>query len=174
MKTSLISVLLLIAFSFIGCENETVNTKQSEIKGELVFSSSCKNEIIVLSDSVSIPDTLSCVYYSYDKANMKLNIKHVNSVFNCCPESLYCEFSLQGDTIFIKEKEAAAQCKCKCLYDLDMIIAGIELKKYILKFEELYISESERISFEIDLKAEITGEYCVIRKFIPYGTSIVK
>jgi len=174
MKTSLFSVLLLITLSFIGCENETVTSKQSAIKGELVFNSSCKKEGIILYDSVSISDTLSCVYYSFDKAKMKLNIKHANSVFNCCPELLYCEFSLQGDTIFIKEKEAASLCDCMCINDLDMEITGIEQKKYILKFEEPYISENERISFEIDLNKKIIGEYCVIRKFYPYGMFIVK
>ena len=174
MKTSLISVLFLIAFNFIGCENESVNTKQNEINGELVFSSSCKNESIILSDSISVPDTLSCVYYSYDQANMKLNLKHVNSVFNCCPESLYCDFSLQGDTILIKEHEASALCNCLCIYDLDMVISGIEYKNYIIKIVEPYINENERISFKIDLKQEITGSYCVVRKYYPYGMSIIK
>lgn len=174
MKTYLISIMLIIAIGLVSCDNNTLKTNQSEIKGELVFSSSCKNDAIILSDSVSIPDTLSCVYYSYDKANMKLNIKHINSAFNCCPELLSCDFSLKGDTILIKEKEAAALCNCICLYDLNMAISGIELKKYILKFDEPYFSENERISFEIDLKQESTGEYCLIRKFYPYGLSVVK
>jgi len=174
MKTSLISLMLIIVIGLISCDNDSVGSKQSEIKGELVSNSSCKYDTMILSDSVSIPDTLSCVYYSYDKANMKLNIKHVNSAFNCCPELLSCDFSLQGDTIIIKEKEAAALCNCMCLYDLDMIISGIEFKKYILKFYEPYISENERISFEIDLNKESTGSFCVVRKFYPYGMAIVK
>jgi hypothetical protein len=56
-----------------------------------------------------------------------LTLKHVDAGFSCCPDSLYCNIGLKGDTILIQEFEKTAVCKCNCLYDLDIEINGVDI-----------------------------------------------
>ena len=157
MKITKHFIIVIFAACFItSCENENVNNSQSNFYGKLVKHSECKQENIVLQDDV--PENVSQINYSFDAATNKLTLKHINVEFNCCIDSLYSDISLVNDTILIKEFEFVTNpCRCKCLYDLEMLVTGVEAKKYTVKITEPY-----NIVFDIDLKTTTTGSFNII------------
>jgi len=171
MKRAIYSFLTvsLIALVIFSCEKNNDNDMKQIVTGQLVGNSTCKKFLKSSSQIVVTPDTLSCVVYSFDKEKNKLTLKHINAGFNCCPDSLYCKIELKGDTILIQEFEKTAQCDCNCLYDLDIDINGVDLKKYQVKFVEPYAIGQNKIEFEIDLLKVTNGTYCVFRKLYPWG-----
>jgi len=154
-----VSLIGLLIFS-CGKNNDT----QLTITGQLISNSTCKNDLKSSSEIVETPDSLSCVDYSFDIEKNKLTIKHINATFNCCPDGLYCEIELKGDTILIQEFEYSAQCYCNCLYDLNIEVTGVEQRNYQVKFVEPYVSGQNKLEFEIDLVEVTDGSYCVTRK----------
>ncbi len=138
------------------------------LSGKLTAHTGCKGFKSTASDSVT-PDTLSCVEYTFDEADNKLIIKHINAGFNCCPESLYCNIELKNDTIYIHEHETDGLCDCLCLFDLDIEIIGVEAKKYQLVFIEPYASDQPELEFEADLTNNPSGSFCLTRKKYPWG-----
>lgn len=161
--------LLFIVIFFISCEKNTSSDKPLTLSGQLIKSSACKSNLKSAYINDAIPDSLSCVEYSFDAEKNKLTIKHINAGFNCCPDSIYCKIDLNNDTIFIKEFEKMFLCDCNCLYDLDINIDGVENKKYQLKFEEPYALDQNKFIFNIDLQKNPNGTYCVTRKQYPWG-----
>ncbi len=139
-----------------------------ELSGQVTDHTDCKNFKSVTSDN-DIPDTISCIDYSFDAINNELILKHINAGFNCCPESLYCEVSLVEDTITIEEFEKESLCDCLCLFDLDMKLKGVESKKYYIKIIEPYIEDGELLYFDMDLVSNTENSYCVIRNNYPWG-----
>ncbi|MEN8122381.1 MAG: hypothetical protein ABFS35_18695 [Bacteroidota bacterium] len=172
LKRIMIGVVLLIAFIVVSCEKENdSNSKQPELQGELTGNSICKNELKATSTVKYISDTLSCVEYVFDEINNKLILKHINAGFNCCPDSLYVQTSLNGDTIIVQEYEKSALCRCNCLYDLDIELNGVEAKIYMVKFIEPYALDQQEILFELDLANNYEGSFCVTRKQYPWGVN---
>jgi len=171
MKTIIYSLLIVSLFGLlvISCEKNNDNNSQLTITGQLISNSTCKNDLKSTSQIITISDSLSCVEYSFDKGKNKLTLNHINAGFNCCPDSLYCKVELKGDTIQIQEFERTAQCLCNCLYDLDIEIYGVDLRKYRIKFIEPYVSDQNKLIFDIDLVNNKDGSYCVIRKQYPWG-----
>ncbi|MBN2610387.1 MAG: hypothetical protein JXB00_02420 [Bacteroidales bacterium] len=159
------ALVLPLLFCVIACENE--NQINQDFSGKLVTHSSCKYNKSTLEEP-NIPDTVSCVQYAYDATSGKLNIKHINAGFNCCPEKLSCTFSLVGDTVTIEEAEEDGFCDCLCLYDLDIEVTGIGAKGYVLKFVEPYWRDQEPLVFNINLAAQSSGSHCMIRKKYPW------
>lgn len=163
----------LIGIVIISCEKDN-NNKQLIITGQLISNSTCKNDLKSNSQITETSDSLSCVEYSFDNEKNKLTLKHLNAGFNCCPDSIYCKVELNGDTILIQEFEKTAQCHCNCLYDLNIEINGVVLKKYQVKFEEPYVAEQNKLVFEIDLTKDQNGTYYVTRKQYPWGMDSLK
>lgn len=163
--------VLLIGLMTTGCQRK--DDKQLVITGELISNTACKNDLKSAFQIAGIPDSLSCVEYSFDNENNKLTIKHINAGFNCCPDRLYCKIELKGNTIIIQEFEKSANCDCLCLYDLDIEINGVYPKKYQLEFAEPYASEQNKLEFEIDLSKDTKGSFCVTRKHYPWGVNSV-
>ena len=152
LKLAAISIIALFIVAACGDdENHTLN-----FSGKLVEHSTCKSDKdSFLSDE--IPENISQINYSYDKATNKLTLKHINVRFNCCSDSLYANISLLNDTIIIRELEAVTEpCNCTCLYDLDMLITGVEAKKYTIK-----ITEPRKIVFDVDLNETTNGSYSI-------------
>lgn len=166
-KIKLLGISLLFGMLLISCNKEkTENT----IIGELVEHTDCKDYYSKSDYNISdYGSDTSCVYYSYDVQDKKLIFKHINAGFNCCPVNLFCEIDIINDTIKIKEKEEKAQCDCNCLYDLDINIFDIELKKYYISIDEPYLGNQEKILFEIDLALNREGEFLVTRTDYPWG-----
>lgn len=168
-------VVTFIGLNIVCCEekgndgNQGNGDIQEVISGQLISNSPCKGSIKVDAPADEVPDSISRVDYSYDDETRRLTLKHINAGFNCCPDSLYCEIELKGDTIMIEEFEEAALCNCNCVYDLEIEVDSVEMKKYQVKFVEPYAGEQDKLVFGIDLAAAANGSYSVIRKSYPWG-----
>ncbi len=165
------TVLLILVYTLLvmltpGCEKDDNPSENTEFSGQLIKHTECKDAERIAAREET-PDTLSCVKYSFD--NDKLMLRHINAGFNCCPDSLYVNTSLNGDTIVIKEFEESNNCKCDCLYDLDIELTGVEAKKYHIKFIEPYVTNQKEIFFDINLEESSEGKFCVVRKSYPWG-----
>lgn len=166
--------IFLFFILFFGCEIEKVNDDNTGddpppiVSGQLTSHSDCK-EFKSANTAVEIDDTLTCVEYIYLPSSNQLSLKHINAGFNCCPESLYCHVAVSNDTLIIAEFEQDGLCDCLCLFDLDIEADGIAAKKYIVKFIEPYIQDQDEILFEMDLRKDTTGSYCVYRDRYPWG-----
>jgi hypothetical protein len=167
MKQTIYSVLAgLILMVFVtGCET----TKELVLSGSLVLHSECKSGARAANQIADKPDSLSCIEYYFDASSNKLNLNHINAGFNCCPDSLYCNITSSKDTIIIQEFEESFLCNCNCLYDLQIEVNGVKEGKYQIKFIEPYAGGMEPIVFEIDLKKETEGGFCIVRKSYPWG-----
>jgi hypothetical protein len=167
--------IALVGLLIVSCEENDEINATSEVAGQLINHSFCKNNLKSSSEfSDFTPDTLSGVEYLYDKDKKKLSLKHINAGFNCCPDSLYCKIAIKGDTIVIQEFEKIAGCNCLCLYDLDIEIDGVEMRTYQIKFIEPYASDQKQIVFDLDLMSSSSGKYSVTRKHYPWGVSLYK
>ncbi len=138
---------------------EEVQTSQTSCKG--TKSASINNSVLA---------NKSCIEYSYNFEKKELAIEHINAGFNCCPGEIHCQVSISGDTIIVSEYEEGALCNCNCLYDLTISITTIEPESYILKFEEPYCGEQEKLISKIDLNKSLTGQFCVNRDIYPWGS----
>ncbi|HJX72134.1 MAG TPA: hypothetical protein VJ346_09285 [Bacteroidales bacterium] len=168
MKLKIVIAFIVVAviIFFDGCENE--GQTGLVFSGKVISHTDCKNTKSTFMDS-DTPDTLSCVNYSFDAPDNKLIIKHINTGFNCCPGSLFCEVTLRNDIIIIEEFEEMPQCNCNCLFDLDIEITGVKAKKYRVQFIEPYAGNQKVIEFEMDLTGDDSGSVCVTRKNYPWG-----
>jgi len=163
----LVAIISVSIFFILCCENE--HDKQLTLSGTLINFSECKSGTKSTIKTLGALDTLSCIDYAFDDLEKKLTIKHINAGFNCCPESLYCNVSLSGDTILIMEQEAKAQCHCICLYDLNLEINGVDSKSYQIKFIEPYSGKQAKMDFRVDLTKDKNGSFCVTRGEYPWG-----
>ena len=153
-------ILLLVVFALTACDKNKID----ESVGKLITHTLCKDEKAMITDNNE-----SCVEYSYNAESKVLNLKHINTSFNCCPGKLYCDISINNNTIIIEEFEKKAECSCMCLYDIEAEVYNVEAKTYVLKFIEPYIGDQEELVFEIDLSFNISGTYCVERTQYPWG-----
>jgi len=168
MKTFYYTVIIATFLSILmtGCKND--NSGQPVVSGKLIRKSGCLNE---KSGSLLMmtPDTLSCAEYFFYPSTNKLLIDHYNAGFNCCPGDIGCNFSLDHDTIIIREFETDQPCRCNCMYNLEIELSGIESTSYQIKFVEPYCGDQEKLIFGVDLSVVTQGSYCVIRKEYPWG-----
>ena len=163
LKINIALLSFFIVFLNFACNNEIEN-QPPEFSGKLINHTDCKH----LKSSIS-ENNQSCVEYVFDHANNKLLLTHINTGFNCCPDSLWCTISKTGNKIIIEEFEASQGCKCNCLYDFKIEIEGVEQGKYTIQFIEPYRGEQEELIFEVDLSESSTGSFCVTRNIYPWG-----
>lgn len=170
-RICLLSMVFFIGLIVVRCNDggETIEPNAHPFSGQLKTHSACKNE----ADMLGLPDTLSCVAYAFDSLNGTLFLTHLNAGFNCCPDRLFIESSLDEEVITIVEHEASALCDCNCLYDLEIELQGIEAKTYRIQVIEPYAAAQEAITFLIDLSQTDEGDFCVIRKAYPWGVNSV-
>ena len=171
MKTTnfLVSIVFVIAFLFYCCTKQ--KSTQLTVSGVLASHSACKKGFDSTAQATTIADTLSCIAYSFDELTNKLILIHINAGFNCCLDRLYCTITEKNDSIIIQEFEESQNCKCNCLYDLDIVINGIESKKYKIRFIEPYCGEQKKIIFGLDLANHKQGIICFTRKQYPWSAS---
>ncbi len=162
--------LVIFGLFIILCSCESLKYPISAYVSQV---SDCKNsESFNVQGLVSrepVPDTLSCVQYSYDKDKQTLMLQHINAGFNCCPKKIKCEIKTINDTIELKAIEEEAMCDCNCLYDITFTISDLPPGKYVLKFIEPYVGNSEKLIFNVDLNKLYVGEFCFARKSYPWG-----
>ena len=175
MKTTKYLIILLMSCVIASCENESKNESKNntklEIKGQLVAHTGCKKDVYEspMKSPSEVLNDFSQVDYFFDATTNKLTLKHINSAFNCCVDSLGCNISFVNDTIIIEEYEYITNyCRCNCLYDLDMLVTGVEAKKYIVKIIEPYFSGKQKFIFEIDLENKPEGSFNIKRNEYPW------
>jgi hypothetical protein len=150
------TTLLLI----ISCENQK-DPAEYVITGSLVNSSECKSfkSGDLYTDGW---DTIYCIQYSYDGSSKILSLKHINAIFNCCPDSLFCEVSYNNNTIIIRENEKENLCSCVCQYDLNIELTGVVRDQYLVIFiiPRPYVYAESPLIFNMNLQLNNEGEYC--------------
>ena len=119
----------------------------------MVEYSVCKEE---LGDFEKLSDVFASdvlqLDYSFDPIKNKLTLRCINVSFNCCIDSLHSNISLMNDTILVQLfEESPYPCRCYCLYDLTMLITGIEAKKYTVKITQPQYPDAQESIFDIDL-----------------------
>ena len=171
MKTTTYLITLFLFCILASCANENEkenneNTQQEFVNGKIINASGCKSNTKELLDDAR----KSQVDYIYDISAKTLTLKHINSAFNCCPDSLGVNISFVKDTIIIEELEYITNpCDCNCLYDLDIQAINVEPKKYVVKFAEFYFRDEKKLLFNIDLSEKINGSFSVERDEYPWG-----
>ncbi len=155
MKEAMVAILVLFIFSISACDN-SIGTED----GKLISNTLCKNEKTETDET--------CVKYSYNNETKVLNLKHINTAFNCCPKALYVEVTKEGGVITIEESERTQECNCMCLYDMEIEVYNVEAQIYSVKFKEPYVANEFELGFQIDLAQKSKGTYCLHRETYPW------
>jgi len=163
------SVCLSLMFLVSNCTVETEHSKDLNLSVALLTNNPPCNHSKSAEIINSTPDSQSCIEYSFEPSAGKLTVKHLNTAFNCCPESLWCTVTYRNDTIIVQEYEKNMGCKCNCLYDLEMEVNGLEPGKYQLRLIEPYIGTQQPINVALDLQNQKTGSFCATRTNYPWG-----
>jgi hypothetical protein len=154
---------LFLIFSLIiilGCDNESLDNNNNVVVTE---SSDCKSKIQVLDSNKTI------VKWNYDGEN--LYFKRINSGFNCGAQKLEVNMGKAGSLITLTEKGIGPLADCSCLFDFDYTVKGISIGTYTIKIVEPLVDsyrEEYKISFEIDLNKDTSGEFSQFRNFYPW------
>jgi len=105
----------------------------------------------------------SCINFSYDGDSL-LTMMHYNAGFNCCPERFTVDIEVKGDSLIIREAELKQGCKCNCLFNLEIKVHNLPADTYHVRFVEPCVNHSiSRLIFDLDLKKEPVGQFCVTR-----------
>jgi hypothetical protein len=131
-----------------------------ELSAEVTSLSECN---VTSSGSASQSLLQNCVQYGYDAS--VLTIDHTNAVFNCCADSSDVTIRVFMDTIYIEEEQyyvQSAPCRCVCPMDLSYRILDLMPGQYTVQVIGPYVPDmDDTLTFNIDLSASPTGEYCV-------------
>lgn len=115
-----------------------------------------------LKSSDPVPES-SCIKFSYDGDSL-LTMMHNNAGFNCCPENFAVDIEVKGDSLIIREDDVKHLCRCNCLYNLEIKVHNLPADTYHVRFVEPYVHYSwPQLIFDLDLKKEPEGEFCVTR-----------
>lgn len=118
----------------------------------------------------SIPPDQDCMVYQYDGEGVLL-LEHINAGFNCCPDELLAEITIQDNIITIEEDESleSGGCDCLCLFDVDYRIDNLPPGEYTIKAYGMYLLGAEILEFTVDLTSSPSGMHCVYRDHYPWG-----
>ena len=117
------------------------------------------------------PPDQDCIEYQYDGASLLL-LKHVNAGFNCCPDEILADITIEDNVITIDEDESleSGGCDCLCLFDVDYQISNLPPGEYTIRVNGLYLEEGDEIlQFTVDLTSSPSGSFCVYRDHYPWG-----
>jgi hypothetical protein len=127
--------------------------------GSVVEIDGCKP---VIPDGTGVlPENLECIEYDYRAGTLYLT--HLNGEFNCCVESIHALVTVADGWILIYEVEDfgdGSPCYCICPFDVDIEIAFLPPRQYIIHVDLLGGTPSP-IEFEVDLELEPSGIFCV-------------
>ena len=152
---------LLIGIS-CGRDDEPVLDPEMTSSSDMV----CKYQEPLKEETPSSNET--CVFWEYNDDGL-FTMTHYNAGFNCCPEAILTSMTVSGDTIYIVERDSLQLCRCNCLYDIDFVISNLQAKKYVVSFDEPFVTDPKvPLVFEVDLEAGESGKYCEYREFYPW------
>ena len=135
-----INILGCILLLWTGCQNWPVIVPIPPVtpEGYTVANTGCKIVMSMIFED-QYPSNFDVIKYAYE--NGTLNLKHINTAFNCCPDSVGGEITISGDTITISEFETSGLCNCLCLFDVEYRIDHLDKKKIILNLSQLNLGD---------------------------------
>lgn len=137
-------------------------------EGTLVSWFGCKSWSKSAPPDSAAPDQ-DCLYWEYDGQSV-LDLLHMNTGANCCPEEITGEITIQGFEITIVEDEILeAPCDCLCLFDVSYEIEGLSPGEYTITILGLYLRDMDPLQVTIDLAANSSGYFCLERTEYPWG-----
>ena len=121
----------------------------------------------------TIPSDMDCILYQYDGEGI-LSIEHINAGFNCCPDNIIADISIEENIITILENETFSDtlggCYCLCLFDVDYEIINLPPGEYTIQVIGLCLMEGDdSLVFTVDLNSTPEGDFCVYRDHYPWG-----
>ncbi len=167
MKPILLKFLsfMLLGILFTQCDEDP----QSKITGKVIDQSQCKNFLAGNNEKFTVSDTFSSVEYNYILSLHRLTLNHINAAFNCCPDEIYCQIEIVGDTIHIYELEETSACDCNCLYDITEQLNNVLPGTYTIQYHEPYIGNQPALIFQLQLSEDCSGIFSVPRTSYPWG-----
>ncbi len=129
-----------------------------------IYASDCKHKMA----GAMKADSVDCLEWEYDGAGTLL-LRHLNTAFNCHPDSIYSVVVVQTGTIAVEEREyVPSPADCLCLYDLHTRITGLTGGTYLLHVSQdgVYPAEEHRIT--LDLSGPASGRNCLPRNRYPW------
>lgn len=160
LKTLLFTALALFLLIVIsGCEKKFSN-ENIQIKDFSYFGCE-ENTSDVVTGFAAVKGFESDEYIEY-KANTDgyLHLKHVNAIFNCCPDTITVTTSMQGSNISIVESELAPKCDCICNYDLVYKLGPLSNQNYTLIFNRY---DQEFLRFTIKYNSSLKGKVDIVK-----------
>ncbi|GEM_PF-1924743 len=111
--------------------------------------------------------TQSCIEYSYD-GHGRLQLKHSNTLLNCCLDGIAAEIELDTGMIWITEYEIyeTSPCYCLCYYDVDLVLEGIYPGYYGIQISSKSTPSADPFSFVMDLTGPAHDTACFDLNFI--------
>lgn len=150
-------LFLIVLLTSVHCGIELGN--QEDPGNIITGNSGCKaNALGAAAINGTLPYTES-VHYTYD--GTMLFLTHMNTAFNCCPESITATTTVMTGMITIEEKEnlSTKVCSCECLYDLDMQVDNVAAGQYGVKITKPQRPTLLPIEFILDLHTQTSGTY---------------
>ena len=157
MKTKTVLITLLALCFLVGGAGCNRDNPYEEIKIKDFSYQGCK-EIVIHYTKASEREE----YIEYKAvADGYLDIKHVNAVFNCCPDTIKADVSMEDNIITINESETNPICDCICDYDLEYRLGPLTSgKEYILIFSRgAYVFSKLIIKYTTSLEGKIIVQY---------------
>jgi hypothetical protein len=136
--------------------------------GNLIHISGCKGNTGVAAKT-DAPRNMECIQWTYDSAGT-LYLTHINTGFNCCPDSIFAVITIDDTCICIQEGELDGLCDCLCLYDLEFLFEDIPASEWTVCIEGLYRNDGDLpLEHVINLADSTEGQFCVQRNHYPWG-----
>lgn len=158
----IIALCGIIVISAYSCEKENGNKPKIEDRilqvKDLTYDG-CK-ELKRNSDSI-----IEYIEYYIVDSNY-LALKHVNAVFNCCPEKIIVEAKLENGKIIYNSFHKVNGCRCYCLFDTYCMIGPLSFMKYSFIINTYGIDEP--IEFTLDFSKTTKGKYIIEREGYNY------
>lgn len=175
-KIRWISILGIILILSVACQKDLSllwsimdHTANKTAEGQLIQATGCKEQPVSKTNQ-TMNKTDDIIQYEFN--NGILTIDHINTAFNCCPDTVGGHIFVEGDTITILEYEILENggCRCLCLYDLKFEIQNVQPTKIYLKVFQPLVAEGEEVhDFILDLSKTPSGENRISRSQYPWG-----
>jgi hypothetical protein len=162
MKTKLIIIVSILSFLLDSCNRKESDGEDPIISGNVTYFSDCKNHSSI-KNNLSGLDTVMCMLWEYHSSTKMLELKHLNTYFNCAPGEISADIYEINDTIHITESEEQNPANCLCPYDINMELTDVTQKEYTVEMILPYPYAwglTNPIYFEMDLITFPTGQYC--------------
>ncbi len=132
----------------------------------LIGDSGCKDDAVSL-DGRSQFTEVECIEYEYDSEGL-LELKHVNTYLNCCPNGapglyqIHSDIEVSEGLIVLDESDNDGSCKCACYFDVDYRLFDVAPGVYTIRIFGFYRHSfpDDPLEFTVDLTEVISGTIC--------------